>query len=243
MATDPRPEGGAMSDASDASDACVPRTAPAGCTALAGLACDPVCQTGCCTSQKCSDLYSGTGPTLGCVPNKPSFGLLQPCTPSNSTTPQRADNCNPGLVCVDGLRGSFCLKLCRTDDDCGTVKCEDRPIEVTSTSALARVCAIEKTPCDPTNAANSGCPAGRFCYLTDTDPTGDTTVCEITTGDARRTDACLNSRDCFQNLTCTTKGSTIHTCQPVCSHASATDTCLTMGTQCQATGKDFDYCF
>ena len=236
-------------DVPDASEVpiCTQRTAIAGCTPEAG-ACDPVCQTGCCTTEKCTTLNAGIEPSavgqLGCIPNIPARALGETCDHLNVGTVKRSDNCAPGLICVDGNSASVCLKLCRADTDCGVGtnnKCEKRPIEVPPGSFKAKVCGLPPTPCDPTLGQGSGCPPARVCYLVTPDKTaGDTTVCEFTSGESRPSTACTYSRECFQGSTCAPVGAGY--CRPVCSHAATPPNVCPGITMCQTNGKVFDYC-
>lgn len=237
-------------DGPGASDACVPRTAPAGCSPQADLKCDPVCQTGCCTSQKCSALYSGGGPSastsLGCVENIAARGLGDRCDVQGVATPGRHDNCSPGLICVEGNVGSFCLKLCRGDGDCSAAgtKCEPRTLELAKDSNAVSVCGLAPTSCDPTlNGASASCSANLVCYLLAAgEPGSDQTVCEIRSGETARNLSCTKSRDCLAGLTCPTAGPGAGICRPVCSHKATPDGCPP-GTTCQASGNEYDFCF
>jgi hypothetical protein len=227
---------------SDAS--CTPRTAAQGCTPDKSLVCDPVCQTGCCTDQKCTALNSGKDPptaALGCVPNNPAHAFNTPCTVTGAGTPGRTDDCQPGLIGISGSSGAYCLKLCRTDNDCGSGgHCEQRVID-NKGSFVASVCGLPNAMCNPTSGTNSGCPAGRTCYLVTPDPAGDTTVCEITSSDGRN-NSCQYSRECLPLYTCADVGPGAGTCLPVCAHAATTGQCPT-ATSCQDFGQQYDYCY
>ena len=238
-----------MSDASDAGEVCVPRTAISGCIPRSELKCDPVCQTGCCTSQKCSALYAASGPSattsLGCVENLAARGLGERCDVVGAATTDRHDNCSPGLVCVEGNVGNFCLKLCRGDGDCDGTRCELRTLEVAKASNSASVCGLAPTSCNPTpSASNTGCPTNQVCYLVESGGSSDNqTVCEIRSGGAARNLSCTQSRDCLAGLTCPTTGAGAGICRPVCSRSSTPDPCP-VGTTCQASGSgDFGFCF
>lgn len=215
-----------------------PKPPLAGCTARDGLACDPVCQSGCCSNQKCSAL--NTDGEFGCVAlvGVKIWHLNEPCDPSNRGLPDRTDNCSPGLICVEGNTARTCLKLCRDDSDCGDTTCEKRPLELKPGSPEVHVCGLEPTVCNPTVQTNSGCGTGRTCYLLASDKVnGDTTVCEISSGGTSPNESCLTSRDCAPKLTCA--GSV---CRPVCAVAPAADICPA-GNTCQSSGKSFDFCF
>jgi hypothetical protein len=227
------------------SEMCEPKTAPSGtCTVKDDLACDPVCQTGCCSNQKCTamnvSVEGTTAAKLGCSPATPSRGLGETCDPSNAGTAERLDNCQAGLACVDGDGTAICLKLCRDDGDCSDgTRCEQRKLDGQGT-ALTSVCGVPSTPCMPTAPpASSMCPSQRTCYLVDTNPTsGDRTVCDISAGQGKQT-SCRYARDCYPGFTCATAGIGIGRCWPVCD----LDSPICPGiTQCQNVGQTYGYC-
>jgi hypothetical protein len=208
------------------------------------LACDPVCQTGCCQDQKCSALNAsdnGTTATLGCSPAAPTRALGETCDPSNAGTPMRSDNCQRGLACVDGDMGAICLKLCRGDGDCTDgARCEQRKLDSQGT-VMASVCGLPATSCTPTmGAANPGCPGKQVCYLVETDAAeGDRTICEISAGQGKQMTSCTYARDCFPGLTCATTGAGAGRCWPVCTLPGGS--CPGVLT-CQPVGKTYGYC-
>lgn len=227
---------------------CMGRVASDGCNSDPSLACDPVCQTGCCANQKCTALNRATkAPTadLGCVMNNPVRGFNELCDISGAGTPQRSDNCGPGLIGIAGNNGAYCLKLCRGDADCDAgSRCEQRSIDAGG-AVMASVCGLPKAGCDPfPDSASSGCPANRVCYLVaESEQAGDTTVCEISSGDRHNT-SCKFSRECLVGYTCPTTGPGAGICRPVCSHDPAKAMQLCPGaTMCQRTGKLYDYCY
>ena len=236
--TDAR-DGGPNSDAT----MCVPKTVPTGaCVVQTDLACDPVCQTGCCPEQKCTALNmaatDGTlAATLGCSPAAPVRDLGEPCDPGNAGTPTRFDNCRSGLACVDGDMGAFCLKLCRGDVDCGDgIRCEQRRLDTQGTTVVS-VCGLPATDCTPTTI--SGCPAQRTCYLVDTNASGDRTICDISAGQGKQMTSCRYARDCFPGYTCATSGPGVGRCWPVCTLPGGN--CPGVFT-CQNVGKTYGYC-
>ncbi len=219
--------------------ACTPQAGVPGCIPDRSLPCDPVCQTGCCADQKCTALNTSTNPpiaALGCVAtNNPTGTLYNPCQIAGAQTPQRTDNCVPGLVGITGAN-SYCLMLCRTDSDCRSgIHCEQRLLEKNGT--VASVCGLPPSNCDPTML--TGCPAGRTCYLETPAATGDTTICEISSNEGTNS-ACQYSRDCLPRYTCPDVGPGAGTCLPVC--ANATGRCPT-ATTCQDFGQQYDYCY
>ena len=243
-------DGGGAKDASadragDAADAaCVQRQAPAGCTPKAGLACDPVCQTGCCTSEKCTALNTGaegsTRASLGCFALDAKRNLGETCDVLNAGTPARSDNCLAGLLCVSGDADAICLQLCRDDADCsGGARCEMRLVEPRS-AYTAGVCGLPDTTCTPTTPATVGCPKGRTCYLVSPDKNaGDRTVCDITSG-AKTNASCTYPFECLPGWTCPATGAGAGRCHPVCVHGAAA--ACPANLTCQADGRDYDLC-
>lgn len=239
-----------VTDAPDGAEVCAPRTAPSGCVPRSDLRCDPVCQTGCCTSQKCSAVYNSGGPSsttsLDCFGNVGPRGLGERCDVLGAATSSRSDNCSAGLICVEGNVGNYCLKLCRGDGDCDGTKCEPRTLELAKASNVASVCGLAPTACDPTlNAASAGCPANHVCYLVEPGGTSNgATVCEIRSGETARNLSCTRSRDCLAGLTCPATGPGAGICRPVCSRKTTPDGCPA-GTTCQEeSGADtYNFCF
>jgi len=238
------------SDASDGAEVCVARTAISGCSPRSDLTCDPVCQTTCCTSQKCSALYNNGGPSattkLGCVDNVGTRALGDGCDVYEAGSSNRHDNCAPGLICVAGNVGNYCLKLCRGDDDCNGTACELRPLELAKEANSVSVCGLAPATCDPAStstSSNAGCAANHVCYLVERPGSSDgQTVCEIRSGGTARNLSCTQSRDCLAGLTCPTVGAAAGICRPVCSRKNTPDGCPT-GTTCQPSSTDFGFCF
>ena len=151
------------------------------------------------------------------------------CDPKNAGTPQRSDNCAPGLVCVDGNLGSRCMRVCTAGSQCGGTACEQRPVEVGG--SLVYVCGSAPVACVPI-APQSGCLPDQVCYLRGTD-----TVCETSSGDGRLT-ACSYPRDCLPGYTCAT-GQGVNYCRQVCSHGVG----CPFGTVCQiGAATAYGYC-
>ena len=224
----------------------VPRQATAGCTPQMGLACDPVCQTGCCTNQKCTAVNRGaTGSdvaALDCSQGVWLRGEGETCDVANAGTDLRTDNCLPGLLCVAGDAEKLCMRLCRSDADCGGTTCGSRQIERPGVYQ-ASVCGLPSTTCNPSGgAAVSGCPIGQTCYLVrSTAP--DRTVCDISSGEGSNGTSCKSPFDCLPGWTCPQAGAGAGRCRPVCSHegASATAGCP-IGLTCQNSGATYDLC-
>lgn len=223
---------------------CVVRQALSGCTPQGGGACDPVCQTGCCTDQKCTALSSGmadsTTASLGCAKLDAGRNLGDTCDVKNAGTAARSDNCLAGLLCVTGNSDSICFKMCRNDMDCaGGAKCEMRPIEPKRN--LASVCGLPTSTCDPTDKAI--CPDKRTCYLITPDKdTGDRTVCDISSGGKGNGASCTYAFECFPGWTCPATGAGAGRCQPVCAHSGTSAGVCPPNLTCQTKGKDYDIC-
>jgi hypothetical protein len=153
--------------------------------------------------------------------------FLEPCDAFGSGTPSRTDNCDTGLVCVDGNVGSTCLRRCTTGLDCGGMTCEQRQVDL-QVAATSLICGLPATTCDPVGGV-TGCLSGRTCYLE-----AGRTICEITTGEGANS-SCLHSRECLPHYTCASSGPGFGRCLPACANGS-----LCPGaTVCQVDG----YCF
>ena len=167
------------------------------------------------------------------------------CDVTEAGTPNRTDDCVPGLIGIVGNVGSYCLHLCRTENDCAPgLHCEQRLIEGDNGHFAAFVCGLPSnpTPCDPLSDTNSGCPANRPCYLvTPNAAAGDTTICEISSG-GKHNVSCQYSRECLPKYTCADVGPGAGVCLPVCANAASTTQCPT-ATTCQNFGKEYDYCY
>lgn len=221
--------------------ACVPRQATAGCTPQVDLACDPVCQTGCCTSQKCTAVNRGAaGPGAAALACSTGMWLRtegETCDVANAGTELRTDNCLPGLLCVAGDAEKICMRLCRGDADCAGTTCESRQIERPGVYQ-ASVCGLPTTTCNPTGSAGTGCPAGQTCYLVRS-AAPDRTVCDISSGEGSNGTSCQSPFDCLPGWTCPQAGAGAGRCRPVCSHDQGA---CPIGLTCQATGTTYDLC-
>jgi len=238
-------DGASTSDA-DAS-ACVPRQATAACTPQVGLACDPVCQTGCCTTEKCTaENRASDGSStaaLGCSSGSWLRNEGETCDVTNAGTTLRTDNCLPGLLCVTGDADKICMKLCRGDADCaGGVTCESRQIERPG-AYLASVCGLPAAACNPLSSVlSTGCPAGRTCYLVRSSA-GDRTECDISGGEGTNAVSCKAVSDCLPGWTCPLTGPGAARCRPVCTHdALSSSAGCPVGLTCQSTGTTYDLC-
>jgi hypothetical protein len=226
---------------------CVARQALDGCTPQTGVACDPVCQTVCCTDEKCTALNSGSAATmtasLGCSKLDATRRANDTCDVKNAGTTARSDNCQAGLLCVTGDSDSICFKMCRDDLDCpGGARCEMRRLEPNSMYQAA-VCGLPPSTCNPTGQAI--CPDGRTCYLITSDKdAGDRTVCDISSGAKGNAASCTYAFECLPGWTCPATGLPgAGRCQPVCAHGgTSSPTSCPRTLTCQTNGKDFDLC-
>jgi len=230
-------------DASDGPVACIVNQTPlfAGCMSRTGV-CDPVCGTGCCQLEKCSAVNrpqnGGTSRAeIGCVPLKRIREINQSCSPVNRGTPERSDDCQPGLVCVDFDTTSSCLKLCRDDGDCPPgVQCEQRKLDISGTVSVS-VCGVATTDCDPT-AVTSICPSGTTCYLAP--PAG--TICDPSSGGLSTNSDCVYPRECLPTLTCPSTGMGRGTCHPVCDSTVTPAKCPPNTTCIKVGNLRYGYC-
>jgi hypothetical protein len=235
----------------------------AGCTPLPSTTmCDPVCQTGCGCTQKCSVKHDAT---IACLPLMgPPRATWDTCDIASYGSDLQDDTCVPGDICLQpggaGGAAHSCFQLCRTDKDClalaptgadaaadgAAPPCVSRPVGTAPSgfaAPMARVCDVPYMDCDP--VASSGCPMARpDCYLVSPDPVtkADRTICDFvepdTGGNGR---ACSSSRDCFEKWTCPTgdvPGAGV--CHPVCNIAASKCPAATNG--CVPYGTSYGYC-
>jgi len=158
--------------------------------------CDPVAQTGCTSTEKCSIIpSSGSGPArVGCVDRVGSLQELDACTPATSAQP---DDCAPGLACR-GSADPRCLAFCASSpaDTCATGEtclfAEDLDGDLyDDVEYCARTCDV----------LDQDCPAaGIGCY-----PTRDGPICApIGAGDtpAGEGEYCAYANSCDVGLGC-----------------------------------------
>jgi hypothetical protein len=229
--------------------ACTPNATPItpDCQSHPELACDPVCQTGCCPNEKCTALNQPGPPLtidakLGCKASEMKNGLYDACNLTNAGGPDRSDDCLPGLVCIAGNSLSRCFKLCVTSSDCDAGgACERRVLDASSEGREASVCSLPTRQCDPLDPTAPPCGNGSTCYLIHSDPAaGDTTICDITSGTTTN-GSCNAPHDCLPTSTCPSQGPGAYRCQRVCGLAQGSIPC-SPNTMCQP-GKDHAYCF
>ena len=119
------------------------------------------------------------------------------------------------------------------------------PTTTGNLEGFLEVCATDCTPLralpatDCTPNPSSGCPAQRVCYLVDTNPAGDRTICDISAGQGKQNMSCRYARDCFPGYTCATTGPGVGRCWPVCTLPGGS--CPGVLT-CQDVGKAYGYC-
>jgi hypothetical protein len=140
------------------------------------------------------------------------------CDPLNVGKPERSDNCDDGLICVQGDKDAICFATCTTPGlatECNGTSCETRDLD--PGGPMVNVCGQAAVPCDP--VTKTGCDINRTCYLS-----GSSTICDISSGELRPPQACSFPRDCLPGLTCAAGH-----CRVVC---AASTTCP-VGSTCQ----------
>jgi hypothetical protein len=216
-----------------------------GCSPATTGTCDPVCQTGACDwcGQKCGYVYASSagGLAVVCAP-RGSGTFPQGCAVQAAGSPQQADDCAPGSVCLAPTIGdnlTYCFTLCRTPADCAYgVACAARKLsaaggEVSVCDPPYEQCGLDGTCCDP--LSNTGCALHRYCLLVSPDlgTAHSRTVCDFTYGDGRNGAPCTTSRDCQLRNVCVD-----NTCQQICTTAVP----CPAGQGCVALGSEFGYC-
>jgi hypothetical protein len=214
----------------------------AGCTPEPGKLCDPVCQTGCGCTEKCSVSTPSIGPgVLTC--NRPSGTLVrqvgQSCTIVAQDKPTQTDDCVSGLVCLQGLCGSSCFKHCKVDADCGG--------KSTCTRTLPggfKFCDVEPVACNPVTALGpTGCPGdAQGCYLSAT--VADETRCDCPFAAQKQSEPCAVSRDCLPGLVCAApNGQNNYSCQVACILTASANGCRNNDTCHPINGSaSYGYC-
>lgn len=115
--------------------------------------CDPVAQTGCPSSEKCTIVRMSEELAYGCVDDASTLQPLDPCTPQLS---DGMDGCPPKTVCLADESGSgLCVSHCGSDGDCDSGICLDDPLEGVP------FCATECSPFE------DACPAPLQCRRND----------------------------------------------------------------------------
>jgi hypothetical protein len=182
--------------------------------------CDPALATSCTGGAGCFVSCTSGVASVSCQP----AGIVEvgkACT--------RSTDCVPGAdclttTCADASKRLFCVRHCRTNDDCGggTARC------------LARVCGNTAVPygsctisCDPRGAATTGCPDGTVCTLYP----GELSDCSCRGAAQKGADGevCTSSLDCQPGLSCVVEAGR-KICRPLC-RLDAPTTCG-MGRTC-----------
>jgi hypothetical protein len=238
----------------------------AGCTPQSTSTCDPVCQTGCLCTQKCSVKHDET---IACLSLQGEAKTWDTCQILMYDLPDQNDTCIAGDICLlpggAGYSGEYCFQLCRNDQDCQALAptgadaaaagaappCVPRPVGSMDSSKhipVANVCDVPYATCDP--LADTGCPPNRpKCYLVSPDPStnDDRFVCDYEPGTGYNGFPCSASRDCVDKWTCPTgarRGANV--CHPVCNPSAANDPTAapqcSVGQTCIPYGNTFGYC-
>jgi hypothetical protein len=167
--------------------------------------CDPVKQTGCAATDKCTaDINGGA---LSCVPDR-NMNLGTECSPAGTDPVPATDPCKKGLWCVpDTQNGLFfsCRQFCSVDADCTqppVISADNKGhclIKITSANKH-EFCSLA---CDPTNTDGvaGGCVNGTACrvnVLTNLEYTN----CESDRGAQGEGAACpcQDGLTCFKNI-------------------------------------------
>jgi hypothetical protein len=109
--TDDDDMGGTFADESDASDS----------QDSFDDECNPVTQTGCSGSERCTATKVGGAVVYTCVDDPPRHDLFETCTPSIASG---IDGCAAGHVCLGDESGAgLCVALCRVNGDCEQALC------------------------------------------------------------------------------------------------------------------------
>jgi len=191
----------------------------------AGAACDPVAQTGCPPSDKCTV----SPPT---------------CVPTGTVTTGGAcgpvDDCVAGDLCTSDGTSEECREFCNTDSDCKqpAVASGSTPEPgnvghclITIPGTSYELCSIA---CNPVTAAGaSGCAAGLGCIYSGATGVPELTDCE-TLGTGAEGAACTSTADCAAGLACLNNGTTSY-CRTVCRSGTNAD-CTVAGDVCWPPG-------
>ncbi len=195
----------------------------------------------------------GACPSLCHMAEGPRQATFTHCKKSATADGVLCDNCEGRNVCLEPApntsQGSFCFALCRSDADCpGGVSCGERPL---SDGSSVRVCDpayqnCGESCCNPTILAGKACDLDRPCYLVlapSLSREASWTVCEYSSGGARKGEPCTLSRDCIEGLTCVGADSEARgsgTCLVACDPGNP-GACGANG-QCQPFPKHWGYC-
>jgi hypothetical protein len=140
-----------------------------------------------------------------------------------------ADDCGPGLVCLQESCGTAlgrCYRYCRDASMCGASGVCGTPIDLPgATTTNQRVCNLGDSPCDA--FARTGCPDPALnCYVTG--PSHTTCDCPAG-GNHAQGEVCNGYNDCALGLACLQVGGASR-CYKLCRSASDCPSCMTLGT-------------
>jgi hypothetical protein len=201
----------------DTSATCLETPVP-NCTPTTTDPCDPVCQAGSkcdwCT-QKCSYALVGATAQPTCAAKDPvPAEVFQPCGVTSPGLPGQEDNCAPGSICLQPVKGGsvstgYCFALCHNAiEDCNGVACTQRSLSaaggtVTICDPPYSQCGPDGTCCDPLATPTTSCGPDRVCLLVSPNQSGHSlTVCEFSYGDSKNGAACASAHDCNLLNTC-----------------------------------------
>lgn len=143
------------------------------------LDCDPVAQTGCAASEKCTVVESVGEVTYTCVNDDESLDPYSQCTPALGTG---MDGCIGGNACfADEMDNGLCVPLCLDSGDCQMALCVSPP------TTTATYCANECSPFEASCTAPMQCRRAmdrfvcEFARVSDTGGQGD--PCALSTDD------------------------------------------------------------
>jgi hypothetical protein len=184
-------------------DAAPPDVAPSMCVPIAQI-CDPVCNTGCPSGQRCD--IGGVGQGVCITTSGETQNTGQSCTASQTT-----DTCVAQDSCLTDGVTSMCFRLCYADSDCAsTSACCDISIGDGNGNSIGFQACGMPSSCDPTSTSGGGCPSGNACYPLPCASHPDNVECG-TAGSS--VGACTYVNDCASGYTCV--GQT-PTCQRTC---------------------------
>ncbi len=193
--------------------------------------CDPVKQTGCGATEKCS-LNSKSETTCVADGNRTTGS---PCTLA-------PDSCVKTNICLSPTGAPYCRQFCAKNADCTQSSPPGQPqneplcaFEVTKT---VKVCSV---PCNPVpTIGKSGCVSGVACVYGNLGATGlALSDCNRKAGNGRNDSACTSTgNECADGFTCVTK------CRAYCRSGSDIDCDGGPGYTCVpiATGAPFGVC-
>jgi hypothetical protein len=169
-----------------------------------GNLCDPVCQSGCPSNQRCQQVLDPLGNySFGCEtpPTGTPLDVFKPCDTGN-------DLCKPGLLCVEPPLGSTgcvaqCYRYCRQDSDCpANTLCALS--SVIGGQQSMPICAPPAVACSP--ALQTAAPAcspsltGSTCYVFSKE-LPDETMCDCA-GTIAAGLACTDLHSCVAGYEC-----------------------------------------